>query len=236
MSASTENLSLSRPICTPFSSLNHPATVVSSPPTSNLNLCPSSSPHRVDVDTGLGFPYSQKPTQKHTQLEFSLPSEEVDIPQAAWNPCKKFKTVYTAVGAVFAVVCTLIDGCHMQVSISQKTRELEDLCSLHLLQLARASRSTLAAHMTYRCLHLQEIEVMCTIAIDECEEAEVCLRRADKQIGEIRNVLHTNGTVLGDSSITLFDAAHARGDNESSLQTEESDYKSQTSSVCDDNM
>ena len=66
----------------------------------------------------------------------------------------------------------------MQVS-ARKARELEDLHSLCILQLARASCSTFAAHLTYHRLHLQEIEVMRTITIDECEEVEVCLRRAD---------------------------------------------------------
>lgn len=76
-------------------------TMVSSRPTSNLD--PSSSPH-TDVNSVL--PHSQKCTQKCTQLEFSLPSEEV-VPQGIWNPCKKLKKVYTTVG-VFIVVWTLI--------------------------------------------------------------------------------------------------------------------------------
>jgi len=48
---------------------------------------------------------SSHTAQKRTHLEFSLPSEEI-IPQAAWDPRKKVKTVPTTVG-LCAVVWTL---------------------------------------------------------------------------------------------------------------------------------
>jgi len=86
------------------------------------------------------------------------------------------------------------------------------------------------------CFHLQEIEVMCTIVIDECKEAEDCLQRADSQIGEIRHYLHTNGTALVDCGIKLFSARHD-SDNESlSLdQAKERNYRSPTPSDNHDN-
>ena len=77
-----------------------------------------------------------------------------------------------------AVVWMLITDSCMQAS-ARRAQEVGDLHLLRMLQLARASRSAFATHVTYCCLRLQEIEVMCTIVVDECEEAETCLRKAD---------------------------------------------------------
>lgn len=129
-----------------------------------------------------------------------------------------------------AVVWTLItDGC-VQVSV-RRSQEVEDLYSLHMLQLAGASCSAFTAYGIYCHLHLQEIEVMHTIMVDECEEAETCLRKADSQIREIRHLLHLNGTALGESGIMLLSAGHG-SDNESLslVQARESHYKSPTPS------
>ncbi|KAG6380372.1 hypothetical protein JVT61DRAFT_8485 [Boletus reticuloceps] len=210
MSPSTpqDNLSSSQPIGIPSSSSPDYHPAVTMVPSPSTSNLDSSSSPHTDA----GFPYSQKRTKKRTRLEFSLPSEE-------GFSCKKPKKVYTTVSV-------------------GKARELEDLHSLRMLQLARASHSTFAAHATYRRQRLQEIEVMRTIASDECEEAEACLQRAELQMGEIRNVLHANGTPLGDSGITLkLLGAGRKGSNHvSSLQGGENRYKLPTPSVRDGDM
>lgn len=54
-----------------------------------------------------------------------------------------------------------------------------------MLQLAQASQEAFAAHAKYRRLRIQEIEVMCLIAVDEYEEAEAAIQNADRQVGEV---------------------------------------------------
>ena len=69
-----------------------------------------------------------------------------------------------------------------------------------MLQLARASREAFVAHAKYRCLRIQEIEVMRLIAVDEYEEAEVAVRRADHQIGEVWHLITSEGKAVGDGT------------------------------------
>ncbi|KAG6381598.1 hypothetical protein JVT61DRAFT_195 [Boletus reticuloceps] len=193
--------------------------MVTTPPTSNPD-----SPLNGPVDADNGIP--RRP--KRTHLQFSLPSEGT-APQVAWDPRKKVKTVYTTVGLCAVAWTLFIDGC-MQVS-ARRSREVEDLFSRRMLQLARASRGAFAAQLKYRRLRLQEIQVMHTIAVDERDEAETRLRTADAQIGEVRHILHTNGTALGDSGIVPSSAGHD-SDSESSHvgQAKETAYKSPTPS------
>lgn len=68
------------------------------------------------------------------------------------------------------LVCCSVDRIvdnYVQVSAMKKSREVEDLESLRMLQLARASRHSFSAQVQYCRLRLQEIEVMRTIAMDE---------------------------------------------------------------------
>ena len=67
----------------------------------------------------------------------------------------------------------------------KRSSELEDLHSLCMLQLAQASREAFATHAKYWHLRIQEIEVMCLIAVDEYEEAEAAIQNADHQVGEV---------------------------------------------------
>lgn len=195
--------------------------MVTTPPTSNLDLNSSPLGGRVNDDNGIPHPH------KRTYLQFSLPSEEA-VPQAAWDPRKKVKTVYTTVGLCGMTRTRTNDS--IQVS-ARKSREIEDLHSLRMLELSRASRRAFFAQVQYCRLRLQEIEVMRTIAVDECEEAEARLKRADSQIGEIRHLLHANGTALGDSGIVLLGMEHDDDDNESS--SKERNHKSPTPSDYD---
>ena len=73
-----------------------------------------------------------------------------------------------------------------------------------MLQLARASRNAFSAQAKYRRLRLREIEVMYMITVDECEKADVLLKRADLQVGEVRHILTVNGTRLSDNNIRFL--------------------------------
>jgi hypothetical protein len=74
-----------------------------------------------------------------------------------------------------------------------------------MLQLACASREAFAASTKYRLTHVHELDVMRTIAHDEYEEAATLLKNADRQIGELRHFLTTNGTgIVALSSLNLL--------------------------------
>ena len=45
---------------------------------------------------------------------------------------------------------------------------------------------------------------MYMITVDECEEADVLLKRADLQVGEVRHILTVNGTRLSDNNIRFL--------------------------------
>ena len=87
----------SQPFGTVFSGLGYPMTMITTPPTSNADLSPSPL-----IDSGLSH------LQKHTHLQFCLPSEET-VPQAAQDPCKKVKTVYTTIGLCTVVWTWIVD-------------------------------------------------------------------------------------------------------------------------------
>ena len=82
----------------------------------------------------------------------------------------------------------------------KRSSELEDLHSLCMLQLARASREAFAAHAKYRHLRIQEIEVMHLIAVNEYEEAEAAVQNADRQVGEVQHLLTNDGRAMGDGT------------------------------------
>jgi hypothetical protein len=64
-------------------------------------------------------------------------------------------------------------------------KEVEDLSSYCMLELARASYDAFHAEERYKHLRIHEIDAMCAIAIDEYEEAMCLRKRATGQIGEI---------------------------------------------------
>ncbi|KAI6021939.1 hypothetical protein EDC04DRAFT_2607112 [Pisolithus marmoratus] len=104
-------------------------------------------------------------------LTFSLPSDEPS------RPSKKAKKILTSISA-------------------KRDNEVEDLHTLRMLQLARASREAFAAQVRLRLTRIHELDVMRTIAYDEYEEALELLRQADRQIGEVRQTISKRGTTI----------------------------------------
>ncbi|KIN99490.1 hypothetical protein M404DRAFT_30363 [Pisolithus tinctorius Marx 270] len=90
----------------------------------------------------------------------SLPSDDSDCPN------KKLKGLVTMVSL-------------------RKSKEVEHLQSLCILELAQASCAALAAQAKYCCLQIHEINIMCMITVDDYEEATANLRNTDHQIGEV---------------------------------------------------
>ncbi|KAF8430679.1 hypothetical protein L210DRAFT_3508208 [Boletus edulis BED1] len=72
------------------------------------------------------------------------------------------------------------------------------------LQLAWASRDTFAASLRFHHLRVKELDMMRTIAANEAEQAEVFLRKAEWQIGELKHTLDVEGTGLLERSILSF--------------------------------
>lgn len=210
-----------------FSSPQCPGMVITTPPTSD----PSPPFDGLAGNSGLPRP------QKCTCLEFSLPSEEMAF-QVAWDPQKKVKMVHTSVSLCCNSV-THIDVLVMVCQVSvRRSQEVDNLHALCMLELARASQKTFDANLRYRRLCLQEIKVMHTIAIDECEEAASWMHRAESQIGELRHLLHHNGVAIGDSGITLFssrqDGPENVGDSVSEAGHKGQSFRSPTPSDRDD--
>ncbi|KIJ57942.1 hypothetical protein HYDPIDRAFT_34656 [Hydnomerulius pinastri MD-312] len=162
------------------------SSFVVTPPSGSDPLPSSSPPSSESKPTehhNTTYIQSQVPRHSHkrTRLQFSLPSEEP--PQS--KPRKKAKILMTTVSV-------------------PRSREVEDLHSLRMLQLARATRDALKAHKTYHRLRIRELDVMRTIAVDELEEAHTLFQQAEKQIGEVRHVLNENGADLSAKSARLF--------------------------------
>jgi hypothetical protein len=83
--------------------------------------------------------------------------------------------------------------------------EAEDLHSHDMLQLARASRDALAAYLRFHRLRVKELDMMRAIAANECDQAEIFLRKAEWQIGEIKHILnHEGGGLLEQSTLSAF--------------------------------
>jgi hypothetical protein len=80
----------------------------------------------------------------------------------------------------------------MQVS-AKSTDEVENLCIFHTLELAHASWDTFTACLQYNCMHLRELELMCSMTKDECKEAEAFMKTAEWQIGKIKHILNHEG-------------------------------------------
>lgn len=117
------------------------------------------------------FPRDSGRGYQKRSLTFSLPSDEPS------RPSKKAKKILTSVSA-------------------KRDHEVEDLHTLRMLQLARASREAFAAQVRLRLTRIHELDVMRTIAYDEYEEAMELLRQADRQIGEVRQAISSRGTTI----------------------------------------
>lgn len=87
-----------------------------------------------------------------------------------------------------------------------RSQEVEDLHSLCMLELARASLDAFAANEKYRRLRIRELDIMRTVAVDEFEEAVVLRKKAERQIGEVRHMLSSGGTDVLGQQVKLFPA------------------------------
>ena len=106
----------------------------------------------------------------------------------------------------------------------------QHLHSHDMLQLAWASRDTFAACLRFHRLRVKELEMMCVIASNECEQAEAFLRKAEWQIGEIKHALDVEGAGLLEQS-TLSSGLCGREPSGS----DHDEYASDTSSTsCSD--
>ncbi|KAI5987637.1 hypothetical protein EDD15DRAFT_2371997 [Pisolithus albus] len=153
-------------------------------PSSSCVLPPTTLPSSKDPSTDFHAPPPQMKGQHDTvsndfprdsscayqkcSLSFSLPSDEPS------RPCKRAKKILTTASA-------------------ERGHEVEDLHTLRMLQLARASREAFAAQVGLRLKRIHELDVMRTIAYDEYEEALKLLRQADRQIGELRHTISSRG-------------------------------------------
>ena len=72
-----------------------------------------------------------------------------------------------------------------------------------MLQLARASRATFTATTKYRLLRIRELDIMRTIAFEEYQESQGCAKAAGRQVGEVRNILTSQGLSLFEDPIDL---------------------------------
>ena len=86
----------------------------------------------------------------------------------------------------------------------RKNLEVNDLRSMCLLQLAQASHATFAACAKYQCLHLKELEIICSMAMDECEEADTLMKEVEWQASEVKHILDRKGFRLIDHTTCLF--------------------------------
>lgn len=65
--------------------------------------------------------------------------------------------------------------------------ELEDLRARRVLELARATRATFAAHVKYQELRQKEFQIIQEMAGDDFEEAEGFLEEAELQAGRVKS-------------------------------------------------
>lgn len=88
----------------------------------------------------------------------------------------------------------------MQIS-AKSPDDIENLHTLRMLQLARASRDAFTARLQYHRLRLKELELMCSVVTDECEVAETFVKKAEWQIGEIKHILNREGGGLDEHGV-----------------------------------
>jgi hypothetical protein len=82
--------------------------------------------------------------------------------------------------------------------------EVDELRSMRLMQLVRASRATFAARAKYQRLRLQELDIVRSLAVDDSEEADTLLKDAEWQAGEVKHTLQRDGYGLINRACCLF--------------------------------
>ena len=88
---------------------------------------------------------------------------------------------------------------------ARPSSEVERLHALRMLQLARATRDTFAAHVRYHHLRVRELDIMRTIAADQHEQAETFFKKAEWQVGEIKHILDDEGLGLLED-VTMYNS------------------------------
>lgn len=74
--------------------------------------------------------------------------------------------------------------------------------------------------------------MMCSMATDECEEAETFLKKAEWQIGEIKHILDHDGVGLHEQGLFMFDSSgkEPSGSDDGHSDTSPSPHYSELSS------
>ncbi|KAI6100206.1 hypothetical protein F5141DRAFT_324555 [Pisolithus sp. B1] len=196
-------------LSTPKSS--HFALPAMPPPSSKTDM--ANLPTGPGANTVLGHAALPTNSLKRTHFQPALPSDG-----GSSSPHKSVKKLMTTTTA----------------SVSE---EVEVLRSHRTLQVARATRNELAASVKYHRLRLQEIELMRTMVIDECEEAEALLKAADRQIGEIKHTLNCEGRGalnFGIQHLPAGDGSNRDADCSGSECSEGEDFASPAPSTSDD--
>ncbi|KAI5994107.1 hypothetical protein F5J12DRAFT_896858 [Pisolithus orientalis] len=152
-------------------------------PSSSSVVLPTTSPSsmnshthpiqmKVQHDTiSNGFPKNNGHACQKRSFTFSLPSDEHS------HPSKKARKILTSISA-------------------KRDEEVEDLHTLHMLQLAHASHKAFAAQVKLCLMWIHELDIMCTIAYDEYEEALKLLGTVDHQVGEVQQTISSSRTTI----------------------------------------
>ncbi|KAH7906892.1 hypothetical protein BJ138DRAFT_1104763 [Hygrophoropsis aurantiaca] len=154
--------------------------IPTSPPSSRPAMSsPPSSHFEAENLKSLTNPTSNV-LQKRPFVQYSLPYDDFD----GKRPRKKTKPLVTTI-------------------VPPRTKDVDDLHSRRLLELARASHDAFVAKQKYQRLRLREIEALYTIAMEEYEEAALLSKKSREQIGELRHMLSINGTAQSHNGIPL---------------------------------
>ncbi|KAI6030265.1 hypothetical protein EDC04DRAFT_2898410 [Pisolithus marmoratus] len=158
------------------------------------------SPPQTELEENTVQPHSTLLTNglKHPHIQLVLPFD-----RSGGSPHKRIKKLMTTVRRIVERLLHLIIDSDIQAtaSVSEEVKVLRSQCRL---QVAWATQDALAAGLRYQQLHLQEIKLMQTIAIDDCKEAEALLKAADHQVGEVKLALNCEGRGLLNPSIPLL--------------------------------
>ncbi|KIK78882.1 hypothetical protein PAXRUDRAFT_162826, partial [Paxillus rubicundulus Ve08.2h10] len=95
-----------------------------------------------------------------------LPSDEMNT--SSMPPWKRARALMTVVQTLLSM-----------------SKEVEDHYSHCMLELSQASYDAFVANEQYCCLCLCEIDIMCTVTVDELEEAITVRKRVGGQIEEV---------------------------------------------------
>ncbi|KAI6009475.1 hypothetical protein F5J12DRAFT_891582 [Pisolithus orientalis] len=144
---------------------------------------------KVQHDTiSNGFPKNNGHAHQKCSFVFSLPSDKCSCPS------KKARKILTSVSTLCKYPHWNLHA--RKLDISQRDQEVDDLHTLHMLQLAHASCEAFAAQVKLHLMQIHKLNVMHTIAYDEYEEALKLLRTADCQVGKVQQTISSSRTTI----------------------------------------